>query len=305
MPFKASDGGWKLPLIIDANIHLLQGEPAETDYVSTAPDREDDFAHPLSNFVCKRASWPEIIPYLHAINSDFYNMCASLGKIDCFHYYLRDKGTDLGRFISTELEYLFTLLKSHFDLLQKVVARIWSHVELTDKSLEKRNLPERFRNMILTNDRIMSASEIAEKFHIPESLATFYSGLGQFYQMVKKTRDGIIHHGKEPGLVFVLPEGFAVSRDDELFRQFDIWREDGIVNKHLCSIRPLLYHLIDRTMDAFQEYTLVITRAIMFPHDMIPGRTVFTRGFHLKYLFRLHSTINANVWWPAIEWGER
>lgn len=64
---------------------------------------------------------------------DFFNMGASVKKFNLLVENSMALGTSASRLAITELEYLFSLCRSVFDLLQEVIAAQWQSVRLFDE----------------------------------------------------------------------------------------------------------------------------------------------------------------------------
>jgi hypothetical protein len=132
------------------------------------------------------------------MRNDILNLGASLAKLGFFFHYLppEKERTNISRFAVTEVEYVLGVCRSLFDLLQKTIAAIWETIELHDEQRKKRQLPAKtFAKMILSNDKLLTATEIEAKFTVPQKLAEFYHRHGNFFRMLRATRDKIHHHG--------------------------------------------------------------------------------------------------------------
>ncbi|MDO9108919.1 MAG: hypothetical protein Q7U89_08050 [Coriobacteriia bacterium] len=124
------------------------------DYVAKAPVDDSDLLVPFVEFMWQRGSWPDVCPWIGAICDDFHDMGTSVAKLRFFfdHSALVPDGL-APRFAETEIEYLLSLTRSCFDLLQEMISRIWAKVALLDEEAEAarkgRQLPKSYADIIL------------------------------------------------------------------------------------------------------------------------------------------------------------
>ena len=113
----------------DTTVGLIEGkivDTAESDYVAKSAAKPSDLFIPFVHMMWQQASWGEICPLIVAISEDFHNMGSSVAKLKHFHEFRKQIGNrGAHRFALTELEYLVTLCRTTFDLLQEMIASIW------------------------------------------------------------------------------------------------------------------------------------------------------------------------------------
>ena len=270
--------------------------PVEADYFSLEPESKTDLFLDFLNFMTQRAYWPETGDYLNGIRSDIHNLAASLAKLE--HFYTTSMEVPgIRRWATTEIEYIFFVCRSLFDLLQKTIATMWNRVEFKDKNTKKHQLPHSFSTMSLFDRKLLTAEEIVERHNIPLALAQFYYRQGPFFQMLKRYRDDLIHYGKDVKWLFATKRGFAIQDDAVPFRDFGIWNDEHKQPNGLASARPIIAHVIDQTLHACEDFSGTIQQIIMFPPEIVPGYNLYIRGFHTCYLLDIERIQSNCLWW--------
>ena len=288
---------WHMWIATPDGLHPLKGQPVEADYFGTERESEADVYIAFLDFMAQRACWTDALHAIGGLSCDFHNLGASLAKINLFYELSRDRSTEVTRFVSTELEYLFAVCRSLFDLLQKTIARLWNRVSPVDKTLAKKNLPDSFRGMVMRDRALMSVDEIAERWSIPKQLADYYYRRGPFFELLRNYRDRIAHHGQDLRFLFVTERGFAIRADKEPFASFSVWNEEHMLPNRLASLRPVLAHIITETIRACEEFTEVMQRFVVFPPPIAPGFTLLLRGHHTRELLQMQPILHNCLWW--------
>ena len=121
---------WDFWLPAENKLIWLDSRPAESDYLGTVPESEEDILLHFLNFMVQRACWPDTLRHIGAIRCDIHNLAASLAKFELFHSVKEDRLDQLYRFASTELEYIFVVCRSMFDLLQETISSLWTHIKI-------------------------------------------------------------------------------------------------------------------------------------------------------------------------------
>ena len=185
----------------------------QTDYLARMAAHANDVSFPFLEFLWQRASWPDVIQVLKRLRRDVRNFATCLAKFD--HYYSTRSvlGSGASTFVETEIEYLFTLSRSIFDLLQEVIVCIGANVELCDPLAGGRKvvLPKFFRKVVLKDDAAVPAADIQSRFQLRPGLAESYASIAQFFAQVRRFRDDVVHRGTSVELVFVTERGFCVD----------------------------------------------------------------------------------------------
>lgn len=281
-----------------AKLIRIQGQPVEANYFAREREKDTDIYMDFLNFIAQCACWPETIKFINSIEDDIHNLGASLGKLELFYHSSKtNPKSDFTRFVSTEIEYIFGVCRSLFDLLQEIIATLWHRIELDDKSIKKRHLPESFREMVLRNEQLMKSSEIQEKFRVPTELAAFYHRNGPFFKILRQYRDNVMHRSADFKFIYVTEKGFAVNANVEPFALFGVWNEEHMLPNRLASLRPAIAHVITETFRACEDFSQTIQHTIHFPPDIVPGFKLFLRGYHNQQLLAMQDILKNCSWW--------
>jgi hypothetical protein len=249
---------WRL--WVNTPVGLIEGKILDTtegDYVGKSAAKPSDLFIPFIHVMWQQASWSEICPLIVAISDDFHNMGTSVAKLKHFHKF-RDRIGSRGahRFALTELEYVVTLCRTTFDLLQEMLASVWkTRVRLIDDKTEAfrraHPLPKTFSRMVLNEKELVrDAAEIEERFGLPTPLAAQYGRVAPFFSELRRTRDRIVHGGSGFGMIFDTERGFCVDPKTQPFNIFENWRSEHHYNETLASVLPWIADTILKTIDA-------------------------------------------------------
>ena len=289
---------WHFWLPTHNGLIKMIGEPSESDYFSRVREKETDIYFDFLNFIIQRASWPEVMHYIDGIRNDLHNLGASLGKLSLFHRCKEDTNIEVRRFVSTEIEYIFGVCRSMFDLLQEVIATLWmKRIILVDKNIKKKQLKSSFAKMVLSNNKLMNEGEIEKKFNLPVEMASFYCRHGAFFQVLRQYRDNILHRGTDFNLIFITERGFAVCANEEPFSSFGVWNEKHMLPNRLASLRPVVAYVISKTLEACEDFSCTIQRIIRFPPEISPGFKLLVRGYHNHELLAMKNILANCLWW--------
>lgn len=297
LSYKNNEGKWILWMPVNDKLTMLYANPAESEYISQKPDNENDVLLNFYNFFLKHISYPDIYPKIVSIRDDFHNLCTVIAKIDTYHNLKVNKSMRIHRFASTELEYLFIVCRSLFDLLQEIISGVWSKITLFDDQIHKKTLPKSFREMVMKNNEMLSQDEIQERYNIPEPMAKYYFEAAPFFLILRQYRDKVVHSGKAVDIVFELENGFAVDKNSEPFSSFNVWKESDFFNDNLASLRPVIHHMITQTLKSCDDFVNVISSIIKFPPSLIPNHNIYTRGYNTSAYIKLIKTIEDQRWW--------
>jgi len=294
------DGGeWHSWIAIPGRgMQKMKMSPAESLYWAKEPEEASDIMLPFMDFIAQHCMYSQAVRTFFALHEDFFNICASLAKIDLLVEHGRGKDVGVSRLVVTELEYLFSLCRSMFDLLQEMIAAQWQTVKLFDTTLKKKQLRETFSGMVLTGDRLRTRDELAEQFAIPPKLVQFYIEFGAFFSLLREFRDKYVHGGNTPEHIFVTEKGFAVERSREPFASFFVWNDEHMLPNELCSLKPALGHLVLETLRACDAYAQAMAATIQYPKAMVPGMHLFFRGYYNETFQQYVEARDKCLWWP-------
>lgn len=292
-----ADGEWKMWIPAEGKLIPIKGWPAEGFYFSDKPEQESDAYFEFLNLIAQHACWPSVVPCLNGIRDDLFNITASMRKFQVLFEASSSYKTEASRFVVTELEYLFALCRSVFDLLQELISKQWDTVHLLDQSIKKKALPKTFSKVLLHDNKLRTPEEISSKFVIPSELASYYGRQGEFFQVLRTFRDRFVHGGSSIESIFVTERGFAVSEKTEPFCQFGVWNQEHQLNNGLCSLRPVIAHIVLKTLEACEDYAHTIQNVIKYPPPMVPDMHFYMRGPFTSEFHSLSPVLKECRWW--------
>ncbi|EGR1584648.1 hypothetical protein LNR29_004640 [Vibrio parahaemolyticus] len=266
-------------------------------YFAKSPAKSTDVHLKFISLLLKKAYFKDLVHFERGIAEDINNLCTSIEKIELFHeVWLSNPERINWRFVTTEIEYIFKVCRSIFDLLQEIVYRIWERFEFLDKTTTKKKLRKSFREMLYKSGELSTTKEIAERFNIPETLAQFYTQQSEFFVWLRDYRDKIVHGGQNVEHILILDEGFAVAIDQPAFEGLHIWDITEIKNNRLGSLRALLAYATLNTISAVEQCSTILQQIVQFPPDIAPEYEVFIRGGNLSVLHDLYTYAEGNEW---------
>jgi hypothetical protein len=275
----------------------------EASYVGKEPADVNDLHFPFADFVWRRASWANVGHWYSALVEDVHQLAAAVAKID-FFWDARDRvpggGLGLGRFVSSELEYLLTVCRSVFDLLQEIIRAIWVHFRLVDEEQQrqKRELRSSFADMVISHGELMTVEQIAVDRRVPPPLAAVYADAGAFLKIIRDLRDGLIHHGKDTPMVLTTERGFVIGRLERGFDSLPIWKPEHSYNESTVSLRPALAYLVVTTLYKCNAFAGVLGQTLEFPPDLAPDHRLFIRSAHGGAMVRAQAVLRGgSAWW--------
>lgn len=270
---------WRSWINVGEGLVEIKMWPAESYYFGTSPELQSDFTFHFLNFISQKSCFLQLQKAVAGIRDDLFNIAASIAKIRHFESCQAGIGQGVARMVMTELEYLLSLCRSVFDLLQEVVAKTWATIQPADPSWKIKKLRGSFREMVMSNNEPMTAQAISEKFSIPMELANFYSRSADFFLSLRRFRDNIVHNGSTIQTIFATEDGFYIQRSFNPFASIDLWREEERKPNDLVPLLPALGFLIRGTLSACNDYSSTIESIISFPPPVAPGFQLYMRGY--------------------------
>jgi hypothetical protein len=275
-----------------------------SNYVAKHRADESDFWIQFIEIMWQRASYPEIAEAILGIQDDFHLLGTCTAKLHHFFNTREKIGRDLlTSFVKTELEYLLTVSRSTFDLLQKVISFLWNNrITLLDAEQEakrkSRRLPDSFTKMVLRDRHIVRpASELIDQYAVPPLLAESYSNYAKFYSSLMRARDRIMHQGKSVETIFDTEKGFCVDPKAKTFLDFP-WKPEHHYNENVVSLLPWIAYVVYGTIEACNEIIISLARSIQLPEEIAPGYRVFIRDPANSPIIQLGSVASGEViWW--------
>ncbi|WP_367899168.1 hypothetical protein AB3N61_18275 [Leptospira sp. WS58.C1] len=298
--FFYESGSWHSWISTQDGLLKIKAIPGEGTYFSKLPEHEDDIYLEFFNFLGQRVLRKEILYPVNGIRNDIMNICASLRKLSLLYEFSNNKSFEVSRMVITELEYLIGVCRSIFDLLQEIIAALWKTVVLTDESVVKKNLHKSFRKMVIENEQILEQAVIKDRFAIPEALAQFYCEYAEFFQILRKFRDNIAHHGSSLDYIFLTRRGFAVKDTAKPFSLFNVWNEEHKLPNSLASLRVPVAYMIRKTLGACEDFALSIQKFIRFPDELAPDYKLFFKMSYSSELLNLDRIIQNSLWFDEL-----
>jgi hypothetical protein len=268
----------------------------EMIYLASKPVRSSDAYLYFVDFIYKHVDIKDTHSFIAALISDVFNLGASLRKLDLLRA-LEDRDGK-SRLVTTELEYLFLLCRSMFDLLQEIVSRIWETIDLLDTSIKKKKLPGSFRKMVLCNNVIQSSQEIQERFGLSPALATWYSECAPFFCKLRDARDAIVHHPINEPLIYVREQGLSIGVDSSPlpFRGMIEWPENILEKGRIGPLNYFVAHFINETLATCEKFVIAVTKEIQFAPDFAPNYAFFLRSPNLASLLGIRRVLAIDPW---------
>ncbi len=291
------EGEWHWWIPCKKGLIKAKGYPTEMLYFAKQPERRDDICLGFINFIGQHACWNELVKPFNGLQDDIHNICASLKKFNILFEYSKQEEDGVSRLVITEMEYLFGLCRSIFDLLQEMISHLWESFQFSDPKLKKKPLPKAFRKIVYHGGELCNKAQLIEKFGMPESMADFYIRNKAFFSVLRKFRDNIFHHGSTFKIIFVTEKGFAIPGDLKPFCDFNIWNEEHKSENNLCSLRPALAYLINQTLLVCEDFSQMIQTTIKFPDPIVPNMKLFIRGYLNDELIQIPDILKNCSWW--------
>ncbi len=287
---------WHSWFVIGDELRKIKAEPAESTYFSKHPVANSDIFSPFLNFIGQRGNSPSILRYYSGLNDDIYNLAASLEKLDFYYLNRNSIKHGISRFVVTELEYIFLLCRSIFDLLQEMINEIWINIKFTDGRKTKK-LKKSFTKVALFNERIHSEGEYIAKYNFTPELDSFYAKYCIFFKSLKDLRNGIAHGGSSFDVIFNTERGFAVQKNQKPFSDFNVWNENHMQKNNLCSLRPFVAFTVFKTLEACNDFVAAIQKNIQFPETITKEYNLYTRCSFGYQVNRLEEIIEKCLWY--------
>lgn len=279
-------------------------ETVHSNYVANYRANESDLWIQFIDIMWQRASYPEIADAVRGIQDDFHLLGTCADKLRHYFETREQIALDIrASYVRTELEYLLTVTRSTFDLLQEAIAYLWNNTtRLLDPELEAkrqtRKLPDSFTKMVLKDRHIVRPpDELMETYTLPPLLAECYSHYAAFFAALMQARDRVAHRGGSVETIFETKKGFCVDPKAKTFSSFQ-WQPKHYYNENIVSLLPWIAYVIFGTIEACNQIMLAFARTIMLPEEIAPGYRVFIRDPANRAIIRLGSVAEGKiVWW--------
>lgn len=241
-----------------------------------APNRlsDLDLSLPLADFLFQKIHVRGVHTYLDRIIDDIENLGASLGKILLLEKQSETLGNSLDRFVRTEIEYIYITIRSTYDLLNDIFVTIWDNVSFTD-SKNRKNLPRKsFNNLVKKKTKL-------HEYGIPSTLIRYLESEEIFFNTIRDYRNGIMHHGKGPEVIFPVDSVLHFAPSTYLFHDFGkLWMDLPQQPNGLRPLLPFLSRLIRRVLDFLNRFPTAFEGEIQTGTPIAQGYFFWVRSPH-------------------------
>jgi hypothetical protein len=248
-------------------------------YVSTAPvDAESDIRIEFTEFVFQHYSIKSLADINDRIEQDLLNELASIHKYFVILHHLNTHDDRAAvALMTSEIEYALTNHRSFYDLLNRAVIEILRYV-----TPPVQELPDSFRRVAQK-----PAEDLVKKFRLPGPLVDFYKAKEGLFMILRRLRDGIVHEGKTPDLVFHFPDGFGVSLDRHIFSPLvplGLWKEGLLKPNRIGSLLVVFNFLVRDMFDTMN----VLAQQLKICFDKLPPPVAEGYSTYLRSGFTPH-----------------
>lgn len=272
-------GSWRMWISAGDQLVEIKAWPAESFYFAVEPESPTDIYFHFLDFIAQRASFSKLQKPILGLRDDVFNLSASLAKISHLNTTSEIIGLGASRMAVTEIEYLFSVCRSVFDLLQEIASGLWEAIKLHDSSVNKKPLKETFSKMVIFQGRASTEQELIERFGLPKPLAAYYARNAGFFMTLREFRDNIIHRGSQVQTIFSGETEFLIQQSLKPFSDMAIWSEEEKQPNDLVPLFPALCVVVQKTLSACEDFSSTIEQVIQFPPQIAPNMRFFMRGY--------------------------
>lgn len=263
-------------------------------YFSSAPAAEGDMEIPLANLVAQHLTFKGVPKVLFSLVDDFNMLCACLKKISMLSGVSDNYSTFL---VQSEIEYLFSLVRAKFDIMQMLIKKIASLLTPQDGGRPISALPDSFAAIALSGDQVRSEDEIITKWNLPHPLAQFYHASAAVFRQVRSVRVAIEHCGKNVPAVFVTNQGLGIQTSGlALWGEMEVWSMHEIQANGIGSVRSLASFLALYCIDSCSSLERALRSIIdpgLLPPAIVSESTIFFRNPLSSELLGLEGVIRS------------
>lgn len=282
---------------------IAGGEVVVGSYLASQPaNPSKDLEFPLGTFLIQHLSFRDIINLLYGLESDFHNCSSILEKYLLISLQSKEQRDGAIQLLVAELEYLVIIVRSIYDLLQKIsklAAALIRNLHEPHNRIVK-ELPDSFAKVVMHGSRRRSKDEIIQQYQLPPPLAGFYVAESEHFQWLRDLRVAIEHHGKSPGLIFNIGDGIAIKSDEEPWPFLPIWRPELLKPNGLGSLRAVFLYLVLKALELTKQYVKAYASCIAVPPAIGPGYRFYIRDYFSHHLVSLRLTLES-PWERATE----
>lgn len=273
---------------------IAGGQVVVGGYLASNPEKADkDLEFPLGTFIIQHLSFRKIINVFSGLIADFHNCSSILQKYILISSLPQGERVGAEQLLLTELEYLLVIIRSIYDLVQKISKFASELIKYPNEPYKPMvsDLPNSFAKVVLHGSQSRSSDEINKKYNLPPPIADFYFKESKYFIWLRDLRDMIEHHGKSPGLIFDTKDGFAIKRDESPWSNLPIWKPNILRPNGLGPLRAVFLYLISEAFELTKRYKKAYSSCIAVPPAIGPGYKYYIRDYFSHHLVSLGSSL--------------
>lgn len=285
---------WVMYIVVENQVIATRAWPAEGLYFAASAEQKTDFILHFLNFTAQRACSLGLEKPIMGIRDDLFNLGACVAKLKLLQDTREQHKTGVSRMVTTEVEYIYSLCRSIYDLLQEYAQKLWELMKPPEPTKAtknaKRKYPEldsSFAGMALKDGKPREVAEIIAKYSLPLDWAMFYNMQAEFFADIRQFRDNIVHNGSYIGTIYSSEEGFLIRRNKRPFDKMKVWKEEEIQENDVAPLMPAIGSIVLHTMLALESFTNMLEVNWDFPEPIVPGMNLYMRGYFDKELSEL------------------
>lgn len=285
-----------LPIKNGKLARIAGGEVVTGGYLaSKSANPSKDLEFPLGTFIIQHLSFRGIINLLYGVESDFHNCSSILEKYLLISLQSKEQRDGAIQLFVAELEYLVIIIRSIYDLLQKISKLAAALVRNLDEPHNRivEELPDSFAKVVMHGSHRRSKGELIERYRLPPPLAEFYIAESEYFQWLRDLRVAIEHHGKSPGLIFNIEDGIAIKYEEAPWSFLPIWRPELLRPNGLGSLRAVFLYLVSEALGLTTRYVKAYASCIAVPPAIGPGYKFYIRDYFSHHLVSLRSSLES------------
>lgn len=283
---------WRTWIVSDDTLHeLLMDELVDGMYFSSAPvsSKRDHFL-PFAEIICKHFYNNDTLYLMYQATESLIKACGCLEKyFILLNHSNKFQFSNTRALIQIELESIFGIHRSYYDILQKITAKVYKSY-----SKSRNELPKSFSRMAEK-----SSEELSLKYQLPRPLLEFYCEKKNLFITCRDIRDNIFHHGHSYNTIFHFEDGFAVPIDQKPWRHLSelvsLWPEDRVRENRLGSLLVIFAVLAE---DIFKSMAW-LGQAIISSFQE-PPRPILEDHVYLRTSFAPH--LHNLTWYECEQW---
>ena len=157
-------------------------------------------------------SYSDILSPLRQLESDIHKCAATLQTYRML-WSSRNSQDHVGMLVEAQIEYLVSLLRSMYDVLQQVVSRVGARlIALDNRKRITKNIPQSYADVALHGDHFRTPQEIQRRWGIPLPLGEWYGHEAPFFVLPQPNSSPLrerLGHGRFRRI----EDGSVITRD--------------------------------------------------------------------------------------------